>query len=145
MWLTFQHAWTQTSPSLHRDRRPLWSTSAESLPYTLIIVWLGLHAHLFHRNVCRSRSFQLHSHSLQLHKHTNAHHLYRNQPIQGRITNTKPPSLLLVPELLVILQKWMSRTCLLLQCVFLESCSTLKAKPKTVPLAPHMLIPWRDC
>jgi hypothetical protein len=32
MWLTFQHAWTQTSPSLHRNKRPLWSTSAEPLP-----------------------------------------------------------------------------------------------------------------
>ncbi len=45
--------------------------------------------------------------------------------------------------LLVILTKWMSRTCLLLQCAFLESCRTPK-KTKTNPLVPHMLIPWRD-
>jgi hypothetical protein len=74
-------------------------------PYTLIIARWGPHAHLSHRNVCRSKSFQLYSHGLQLHKHTNAHHLYRGQPIQDKTTKTKPQSLPLVPELLVILTK----------------------------------------
>ncbi len=45
--------------------------------------------------------------------------------------------------LLVTLTKWVSRTCLLLQYAFLESCRTPK-KTKTSLLVPHMLIPWRD-
>jgi hypothetical protein len=64
------------------------------------------------------------SNSLHLHKHTNAHYLRRNHLTQDRTTKTKPQSLPLVPELLVILTKWMSRTSLLLQCIFLRSCGT---------------------
>ncbi len=119
-WLTIQHTWTQTNASLH------WNQ------LTILI------------NVCKNKSFQLYSHSLQLHKHTNAHHLYRSHLTQDRTTKRKPQSLPPVPELLVILTKWMSRTCLLLQCVFLESCSTPKENRKPVLLAPHMLMPWRD-
>jgi hypothetical protein len=95
-------------------------------PQTLIIGRQGLQTHTYNRTVWNSKSFQLHSHSLQLHKHTNALHLYRNHLAQDRTTKTTPQSLPLVPELLVILTKWMSRTCLLLQCAFLESCSTPK-------------------
>ncbi len=111
--------------------------------HTLIIDRQGLHAHQFHRNVCRSKSFQLYSHDLQLHKHTNAQYLYRSHLTLDRTTKTKPQSLPLILALLVILTKWKSRTCLLLQCAFLESCRTPK-KTKTSPLVPHMLIPWRD-
>jgi hypothetical protein len=75
-------------------------------PYTLIIARRGPHSLLFHRNVCRSRSFQLYFHRLQFHKHTHAHHLYRSQPIQDRTTTTKPKSQPLVPEHSVILTKW---------------------------------------
>jgi len=103
--------WRSNMPGLRRVL-PCTETSNHSdqlrqivFPYTLIIARRGLHAHLFHRNVCRSKSFQLYSHSLQLHKHTNAHHLYRSQPIQDRTTKTKPQSLPLVLELLVILTK----------------------------------------
>jgi len=124
--------WRPNMPGLRRVL-PYTETSNYSdqlrqnlFPYTLIIARRGLHAHPFHWNVCRSKSFQLYSHNLQLHKHTNVHYLYRSHPTQDRTTKTKPQSLPLVPELLVILTKWMSRTCLLLQCVFLESCNTPK-------------------
>jgi hypothetical protein len=127
-----QYDWRSNMPGLRRVL-PYTKTSNHSdqlrqslFPHTLIIDRRGLHAHPSHRNVCKSRSFQLHSHNLQLHKHTNAHCLYRSHLTQDRTTKTKPPSLPLVPELLVILTKWMSRTCLLLQCVLLESCSTPK-------------------
>jgi hypothetical protein len=76
--------------------------------------------------------------------HTNAHHLYRSQSIQHRTTTTTSQSLPFFPELLVILIKMNEQNLLLLQCIFLKSCSTLKENQKQ-SLDPHMLIPWRDC
>jgi hypothetical protein len=122
IWLTIQHAWTQTSASLHWSQLTSLIDFCRVSPFTL---WSLTDKDFMHtnstKNVCRSRSFQLYSLSLQLHKHTNAQYLYRSHLTQDRTTKTKPLSQPLVPELLVILTKWMSRTCLLLQCAFLES------------------------
>jgi hypothetical protein len=73
--------------------------------HTLIIDRQGLHTHQFHRNVCRSKGFQLYSHGLQLHKHTNAQYLDRSHLTLDRTTKTKPQSLPLIPALLVLLTK----------------------------------------
>jgi hypothetical protein len=77
--------------------------------------------------------------------HTTAHHLYRSQSIQHRTTTTKPQSLPFVPELLVILIKMNEQNLFVLTMYIPRVLQYLERKPKTVPLDPHILIPWRDC